>query len=473
MGKENRASVPMLSWSGRQSTEANHEHSRTRAYHRYVHISAGVGFGHESFPHGPLFSTLTPLDLRPRKSGAVRWSVQFLTYQAILMAYDSSAALKDRFAQARETLVAMFPGRRRPGKTYQGFIRALQQLPAALIEQVMDHLRAGHRRVAQDHWKLWGWIPFATDGSRIEVPRTRRNQKALGCAGRKKTGPQLALTTLYHMGTGLPWDWRIGAGTEAERGHLRCMLPSLPWGALLVADAGFTGYDLLATMLKQGLSFLIRVGSNVTLLKDLGLEVVQEKDTVWLWPQGKRDRPPLKLRLIRLKGRSLGQGGMCLVTDVFDQGALSDERAAQLYRLRWGVEVFYRSFKQTFAQRKMRSQAPEQARCELRWALIAYLLLGLMSTEALMAEDRAPLELSMASALRVVRQSMGTSGAWRRGGDLRALLSRALKDSYRRQSCKKARAWPHKKRESPPGTPRIRRATEHERLRAARVYRAA
>lgn len=251
------------------------------------------------------------------------------------------------------------------------------------------------------------------------------------------------------------------------------MLGSLPSGALLVADAGFTGYDLFAAMLKQGLSFLIRVGANVTLLKDLGLEVMRDGDTVWLWPQGKRNHPPLKLRLIRLPGRSRGKGQVYLLTNVFDRARLSDEIAGRLYQMRWGVEVFFRSFKQTLAQRKMRSQAPEQARCELHWALIAYLLLGLMSVEALVAQGRSPLQLSVAGALRVVRQSMCTCRAWRCLGDLRVLLGRAVKDSYQRKSSKKARDWPHKKHESPPGVPRIRTATKSESARAARIYKAA
>ena len=49
-----------------------------------------------------------------------------------------------------------------------------------------------------------------------------------------------------------------------------------------------------------------------------------------------------------------------------------------LYPMRWGVEVFFRSYKQTLEQRKMRSDAPEQALRECQAGLLALLLLGLI-----------------------------------------------------------------------------------------------
>lgn len=232
----------------------------------------------------------------------------------------------------------------------------------------------------------------------------------------------MALTVLYHMGTGLPWAWRTGPGTDAERGHLRSMLATLPPGALLVADAGFTGYDLLRIVSEHGLSFLIRVGANVTLLQELGLEVRVDGDTVWLWPLNKRDQRPLKLRLIRLKKDSGSPGEMCLLTNVFDRERLPDETAAALYKKRWGVEVFFRSFKRTPQQRKMRSRSPESAKLELHWAMVALLLLGLMSVASLVAEGHDQLRLRVATALRVVRHSMRMPRVWRIGGDLRMLL---------------------------------------------------
>lgn len=69
----------------------------------------------------------------------------------------------------------------------------------------------------------------------------------------------------------------------------------------------------------------------------------------------------------------------------------------------------------------------------------------------------------MAAALRAVRQAMKNrkpSNSCR--GGLVGVLSRAIKDSYRRSSSKQARNWPHKKREKPPGAPKLREATSSE-----------
>jgi hypothetical protein len=304
----------------------------------------------------------------------------------------------------------------------------------------------------------------------VEVPRTKANA-ALGCAGRKKTGPQLFVTTLYHMGTGLPWNWHIGAGTESERDHLRAMLTSLPTGSLIVGDAGFTGYDLLNAILSHRLSFMIRVGSNVTLLTDLGLEVKTDGEVVWLWPDAKRrgNELPLRLRLIRVQPKCNAKHPVYLLTNVFDRSRLPDRTAAVLYRMRWGVEVFYRSYKQTLEQRKLRSDAPQQARWELHWGLTALLLLGLMSVEAIVAKGKDPLSLSVAAALRHIRQAMRTSRRWRCQGDLRVQLASAVKDDYQRPSHKAARDWPRKKKEPPPGVPHIRPATRTEARKAQKL----
>ena len=158
----------------------------------------------------PFLSML--MALGPQWSSSKRWTLEYVICTSLLMALDGSEALTDRFANARQAVIGMFPKRKRPGKTYQGFVTACGRLRRRQLRAVRRQLRDHHRFVAGPFWQRDGWVAFAADGTRVELPRTAQNERAFGCAGRDKTAPQLQLTSLYHMGTGLPWAWQIGAG---------------------------------------------------------------------------------------------------------------------------------------------------------------------------------------------------------------------------------------------------------------------
>lgn len=375
------------------------------------------------------------------------------------MAIDGSGTLRDRFQTARSALDDVLPRRRRVGRTYQGFIKALMARGDVLVPSVKKHLRTAMQEVVGRHWKRFGWVIFAVDGTKIDCVRSADNERTFGIAGKAKTRPQQLLTTLWHMGSGLPWAWVTGRADASERDQLRQMIDLLPSGALLVADAGFTGFDLLWQLQQAGLFFLVRVGANAHLLRELGCAVDQRDDTVYLWPGTRRDRPPLILRLIRVQPEGRRQP-VFLITNVLDDDRLSEETAAVIYKMRWGVEIFYRSLKQTLQRHKMRSAAPTQAHLELQWTLIGLLLMGLLSVSGIVARGQDPLSWSVAGALRAVQQALA-----RPVGSLRTLmrqLASATKDTYRRRSAKKARDWPHKKNDRPPGEPKQRSATAQE-----------
>lgn len=411
---------------------------------------------------------IAPCVLGALDTGGWVWSAWMLALGAILMAWDSTPALVARFHSVRATLRDLYP--KKPlGGSYQGFIKALVKQSPALLDILTERLRGCLQGMAPTHWLRQGWCAFAVDGSRVECPRTAANQEVLRCAGRKKTGPQLFLTTILHMGTGLPWAFRIGPGTDSERNHLRDLLGLLPARALLVADAGFVGYDLLTAILQGGSQFLIRVGSNVTLLKELGFAHVQADNTVYLWPDRhrKNDLPPLVLRLIQLHD---GRKPVFLLTSVPDGGSLSDSQAGVLYRMRWGIEVFYRSLKQTLARRTMRSGAPPQAQCELAWAVMGLWMLAMMTVGQIVAAGGDPLALSVATALRQTRLAIRHGPRSPKARILLGHLWLAVKDAYVRNTSKKARDWPHKKKDKPPGLPRIEIATQEQLSQAKALY---
>lgn len=388
------------------------------------------------------------------------WSPLTLALAAVLMSWDPAPTLTQRFESVLALLDAALPRRRRPGRSYQGFIKALRRHGSAALSVLSEHLRGLTRHAAERAgcWTLGGagaFVPIGVDGSRFDAPRTLGNEP-LGFAGKDKCGPQMLGLLLVHLGVMLPWAWKTGSARDAERTLLRDLLDVLPEHALLVADAGFTGFDLLSALHERGTRLLIRVGRNVRLLTDLGHYRREGRNTVYLWPDAQRDRPPLVLRLLRV-------GSVYLITDVLDPARLSKKAAAELYRRRWGLEVAFRSLKQTLERRKVRAGVAVNARMELEWSVTGLWALGLLGVRAI----GDPRRLSLAATLAAVR-----AARLRPISDqaLRRRLRRCVLDPYHRTTPKKAWCWPHKKRPPPPpGRPQITIATATQVAAAQRL----
>ena len=363
---------------------------RTQASYRHALIGAIANW----LP-GQFFS-------RWRVTAGSKWSPLRVFWVAILMVWSVEQTLQMRFEETREVVRSLFP-KWPVGNSYTGWYEAQLKWLTPLRPALSQRLRRQLQARAGRHWQREGWCAFAADGSRVECPRTAANEAELKCAGKKRTGPQLFVTTLLPMGTGVPWDFRIGPGTASERRHLEEMLADLPAQSLVVADAGFTGYEFYRRILAAQQSFLARVGSNGHLLKELGYFEREGRDTVYLWPEHNRDQAPVVLRLIE---RCDGKKKMYLVTNVLDKKELSDKSVGVLYEMRWGVEVFFRSLKQTLEKRRMLSRTPEAAKCERTWALLGLWLLGLMTASALLERGGDPLAWSAAKARDRVRRSM-------------------------------------------------------------------
>jgi len=286
-------------------------------------------------------------------------------------------------------------------------------------------------------------------------------------AGAKKSSrssddrPQMWLTMMWHVGTGLPWDWRRGPADSSEREDMLSMIEKLPAGSLVTADAGFVGYEYWKALVNSGRHFVIRVGANVRLLKNLGY-FRRKKDLVYLWPDraAKDKQEPLVLRMTRFQTT---KQTVWIVSDVLDEKKLSDAQLVEIYKRRWGVEVEFRSFKQTYDYRKLRCHRAENATVELDWSLVGLWAVCILGQKKLLDSGQDITRLSVAGVLRAVRQTMHEYKSMPdEGEDLWSLLTVSVIDSYERQS-KASRDYPRRKRKKPPvGVPEIVDATAEQ-----------
>ncbi|HSF92562.1 MAG TPA: transposase, partial [Paracoccaceae bacterium] len=274
--------------------------------------------------------------------------------------------------------------------------------------------------------------------------------------------PQIWLTLLWHMGMRLPWSWKMGPSDSSERGHFQEMLVNQKFreNTLFCGDAGFTGYDLWKLIIDMDHSFLIRVGGNVRLLTKLGYYARERNGIVYVWPDSaaRKKQPPLVLRLIHLKSE---WGDVYLLTNVLNGRDLSHALASRLYKLRWGIELQFRTLKQTFGRRTLRSRTPDRAYAELEWSLLGLWMIHLFAVKEQVNIGEPPSQISAAMAIQVVRSILFL---WcevpKKGADFTTQLQNAVVDKYERHSTKRARYRPNKKDTPSAGQPIIRVASK-------------
>jgi hypothetical protein len=422
------------------------------------------------------------------------WTPFTLIYAALMWSWSAKTALTKRFAEARKTVVQNAADEEQPGKSYTGFLKRLAHWSGRLKERMMAEFHRTMREDLKEGFLVAGWLLLAGDGSRVLTPRTHSNeqafsakkkaqkkkrkttphQKRLAAARRRKqkrqseadrrkkaNTPQIWLTMLYHVGLGLPWDWRQGPSDSSERAHVLDMAKHLPEKSLIAIDAGFVGYNFWRTLDQSGTAFVARIGSNVRLLKNLGY-VRREKDIVYVWPDQARrmQKPPLVLRLYQL---TEGREDVYLVTNVLEEDRLSSSHMRDIYQARWGIETYYRDFKQTFGRKKLLSKTAPNARLELDWSILGLWAICLYGTAQQIAQGIKPNRRSVANLLHAFRLTLEQPKCPADDGeDLFTLITRAVKDTYKRTSSKTSRNHPRKKTKHAIGKPIIRNATTEQ-----------
>jgi hypothetical protein len=256
---------------------------------------------------------------------------------ALLMGLAEQSTLGERFDAVREYLKKTCP-HWKLGSSYSGWVTALEQELPRLLPLVVGKLRE-HMGELTAYQNVGRWNAIGVDGSDAACPRTQDNQAASSDKGQHGGMPLLSMTVMYHLRLGLPWALRVGSSTESERSHLEQMIDELPPNSLIVADAGFPGYACCRNMIEKQRHFVLRVGGNMHLLKDLGYEREEDDTFVYMWPneQQERKQPPLKLRLIVIHDEV--KQPIFLVTSILDPNQLTQDEGREIYYARWGVEV--------------------------------------------------------------------------------------------------------------------------------------
>lgn len=415
-----------------------------------------------------LFHQFVPSDeeFQPRHGNAsVSASTMVIT---ALMAFGFTCGqnLTERFKTAIDAAENILPAHAKRFTTRQGLFKALLTGGEQLLLHVRSLLVQRLRR--HNAWLMHGRPTFAVDGSRFLLPRTKANQAYFAAASRKEAmtykkkqdlakaaTTQCNVSLCFHLGNALPFCWTAADSSQGERSLLLQMLGHLPESSRLVMDAFYFGREFWNHLIDAGHTFIVRAGSNLELnqvLTNLGGKIRRRDGLVLYWPENaiQRGEGPMLLLCVEV---TVGRKRMFLVTNEL---SLTESVLAELYGRRWGIEVFFRTVKQSWQRTKLQSRTAANALVEMNWTLLG-VWISLSHAQRI---TKLCHRLSPVRVLRTIARLVGDVARqsrlpWDLKGTLRLCQ---IADESGRTSSKESRSYPRKKKQKPTGEPFLRPA---------------
>ena len=293
------------------------------------------------------------------------------------------------------------------------YYRARKRLPQNMVSSLVRFTGQAMTASAPPAWTWQGRPVRLVDGTTVSMADTVENQAAFPQPTAQKPGlgfPISRLLALFCLSTGAVLD----AATSAYHGKgndeqtlLRSLLDRLEPGSVLVGDAFFATFFLLAKLQRRGVDGVFeqygarRRRTDFRRGRRLGERdhvIELEKPKVrpsWMTQTQFAQAPD------RLAVRELQVGGKTLVTTLLCAKRIPKGELKSLYRQRWHVELNFRHLKTTMGLEILGSKSPAMAIKEIWVHLLAYNLIRRMMQQAARIVGVLPRQLSFKHALQL------------------------------------------------------------------------
>src|SRR5208283_4000246 len=163
---------------------------------------------------GSMRNFLTPEVFKQARNATTRrksprWDIHPLLWILLLTTYCCGDSLPEKFEAAKGFYVACCPKRKRPGKSFAGFEKAIAKLPMPVLRALAAGIRGRIEVIFAERWKVGSFIPLGCDGTRQACPRTEELEQRLGTFGKEGSPPMIWNTSIVHLTLGLPFCWRF------------------------------------------------------------------------------------------------------------------------------------------------------------------------------------------------------------------------------------------------------------------------
>jgi hypothetical protein len=293
------------------------------------------------------------------------------------------------------------------------YCRARQRLPAEMVAALTRETGKLLCAQADRGWRWHGRTVKLVDGTGLSMPDTPENQARYPQPSTQARGigfPLARLVGVICLSTGAVVDAALGpfeGKGHSEHDLFRSLLGALCPGDVLLGDALYCSYWLIATLQAQGVDVLFEQHGTRTTDFRRGCRL-GARDHVVTWQKPPRPHwmtheqyatcpQELTVREIKVDGR-------VLVTTMLDPRKTNKRDLSDLYVQRWHVELDFRNIKTTLGMDVLRCLTPQMVEKELWVNLLAYNLIRLLMAQAAVESGLQPRNLSFKHTVQIWTQ---------------------------------------------------------------------
>lgn len=344
------------------------------------------------------------MNLRFRKRNFTPAVVLGLFVSQVLSRGDACSTVMTNFNKERK-------GRGQPPvrEDASAYCKARAKLPVELINRLSDQVaKQSHEKTLQP-WKWKGKDVYLVDGLVLRAPDTAANQDAYPQPSTQKEGlgyPQirvlvttsLATGAILHYNTSKVVGKRTGEATLFREKHKDFVA-----GDVVVGDSNFESFRDAILLNRQGVDLVFCINGTRNSPFEGACQTIDDQRVTITKPKMDGTRftreqwealpPSIEYRIIRyrISGRA---EEITIVTTLLDRDQYRAEDVAELYGLRWDVEVDICAVKSTMGLCDLRCQIPENLEREIAVGVLAHNLVRLLMSDTAAVLEVHPREVS-------------------------------------------------------------------------------
>jgi putative transposase len=258
------------------------------------------------------------------------------------------------------------------------------------------------------------------DGSSVLMSDTLENQQEFPQIASQEQGsgfPIARIAAIFSLSTGAIYDLAIGRYKGKETGEhalIRQLFHCLETGDIVLGDAYYSSYFLMAMLIALGVDFvfethgarksdfrkgkrLAKGDHTISLAKPVQPDWMSD-DLYALMP----DALTIREVSVNIERPGFHTKKLLLTTSLTDSNYATKDALGSVYSCRWAVELNFRDIKTTMQMDMLRGKTPEMVKKEVWIHLLAYNAIRKIMLEAAVKREVLPWQISFKAAIQAL-----------------------------------------------------------------------